>query len=297
MKSPLSILQFIWNHPLASRNRSQAFKNFIGWQIGQKIFRRPVVCPLVEDSVLLVEKGMAGATGNIYTGLLEFDDMAFVLHMLRPGDLFADIGANVGAYTVLAAKNAGANVVAVEPVPSSFKHLSNNIYLNSISNLVLPVQAGVGGEEGTLAFTNNMDTVNHVVPNYDGSKKDGIIEVQVKIIDNIFESKQPCVMKMDIEGFEWPALNGAKNMLANTGLKAIVIELNGCGNSYGFSDDDIHAMLTGFGFAPYSYEPFKRAFAKLSQYGRHNTIYIRDIEWAKERAATAKRYQILSQSV
>jgi hypothetical protein len=47
--------------------------------------------------------GMTGATGNLYVGLHEFEEMAFLLHFLRPGDLFADVGANVGSYTILAA--------------------------------------------------------------------------------------------------------------------------------------------------------------------------------------------------
>ena len=45
--------------------------------------------------------GMTGATGNVYCGLHEFEDMALVLHALRPRDLFVDVGANVGSYTVL----------------------------------------------------------------------------------------------------------------------------------------------------------------------------------------------------
>ena len=45
---------------------------------------------------------MTGATGNIYCGLYEFLDMAFLLHFLRNGDLFGDIGSNIGSYTVLA---------------------------------------------------------------------------------------------------------------------------------------------------------------------------------------------------
>ena len=45
---------------------------------------------------------MHGVTGNVYCGLHDFAEMSFMLHLLRAGDLFADIGANVGSYTVLA---------------------------------------------------------------------------------------------------------------------------------------------------------------------------------------------------
>lgn len=46
---------------------------------------------------------MTGATGNWYCGLQEYEDMSFVLHALRPGDLFVDVGANIGSYSILAA--------------------------------------------------------------------------------------------------------------------------------------------------------------------------------------------------
>ena len=296
LNSLIKILRFIWSHPLASKNRGKAFWNFFAWQLTQQIMHKPVLCQLVEDSVLLAEKGMAGATGNIYTGLLEFDDMAFVLHALRPDDLFADIGANIGVYSVLAAKNAGASVIAVEPIPSTSVHLKNNIYLNKITQQVTHLQVGVGNENGTLAFTNTMDSINHVVPNHDG-KDEGVIEIQVKKLDDIFADQLPAIMKMDIEGYEWPALNGAKNMLASQNLKAIIIELNGCGNAFGFSDDAIHELLLANDFKPYSYNAFNRSFSLLPHYGHHNTIYSKDLNWAMQRVAAAKKYSILNRQV
>lgn len=45
----------------------------------------------VNDAKLLVKPDMAGATGNVYTGLHEFEDMAFTLHCLREEDLFSKV--------------------------------------------------------------------------------------------------------------------------------------------------------------------------------------------------------------
>ena len=297
MKSLYSILKFIWYHPLASKNRIGALRNFFAWQLCQKINRYPVLYPLVEDSKLLVKKGMEGATGNIYTGLLEFEDMAFILHALKKDDIFSDIGANIGVYTILAAKNVGAKVISIEPVPSTFNHLCNNIFLNKISHRVTALQIGVGSENIVLGFTNTMDSINHVVKDYKGQQQEGVIEIPVKIIDEVFEDLIPVIMKMDIEGYEWPALNGAKKVLASDHLKAIIIELNGCGNSFGFSDVNTHNMLLSYKFKPYYYDPFKRSFTVLTHFGNHNTIYIKDIEWAKQRVSEAKKYKILGQLI
>lgn len=253
--------------------------------------------PLVEDSVLLVEKGMVAATGNIYTGLVEFDDMAFVLHALREDDLFADIGANIGVYTILAAKNVGAKVIAVEPIPSTFSHLSNNIFLNKISNLVTAHAIGVGSDNTVLGFTNSIDSMNHVVPDYCGEQRDDILEIPVKKMDDLFLDSVPVIIKMDIEGFEWPALNGAKKLLLSDKLQAIIIELNGCGNFYGFSDNDLHSMLVSYGYKPYAYNAFERSFSPLQHFGKYNTIYIKNINWAIQRVVNSRKYTILDKLV
>ena len=46
--------------------------------------------------------------------------MALVLHVLRPDDVFVDIGANVGSYTILGGGAAGADCISIEPIPSTF---------------------------------------------------------------------------------------------------------------------------------------------------------------------------------
>jgi FkbM family methyltransferase len=298
MKNFFNILGFIWNHPLASRNRLLAFKRFFYWQIGQKIHRRPKTLPFVEDSVLVVEKGMTGATGNIYTGLLEFEDMAFILHALRAEDTFVDIGANVGVYTVLAARNAGARVISFEPIPSTFKKLWRNIEANGIAEKVELKCYALGDKATTLRFTETMDTVNHVLGENEEAGDKGEVEVPVDTLDTLLAGHLPTVFKIDVEGFEWPALRGAEKLLASPGLKALVIELNGSSGRYGFDDKEIHQLLLSHKFAPYSYEPFSRQLKILDTYGvSSNTIYIKDTAWANSRTRESRDYRILNINV
>ncbi len=62
--------------------------------------------------------------------------MSFVLHFLRNTDLFIDVGANLGAYSILASSVSGARTIAFEPVPHTFQLLKNNIALNRQFNLL-----------------------------------------------------------------------------------------------------------------------------------------------------------------
>ena len=298
MRSFIDIVKFIWSHPLSSQNRVKAFRRFFAWQTGQQIMNFPVLYPFVEDSVLLIEKGMAGATGNIYTGLLEFEDMAFILHVLRNGDVFCDVGANVGAYTILASKNAGARVLSIEPVPVTFRKLAHNVAVNDVNDLVTLLPFGAADESGTLRFTQNMDAINHVASEGENSGNQITIEIPVRSLDELTAEHQPVIMKMDVEGFEWPALQGSRKLLApSSKLKGLVIELNGSGKRYGFSEKEIHRLLLSNGFNPYRYHPFTRNLERLDEPGNLNTIYLRDIEWILERIRTARKYLVLGREI
>src|SRR5262249_61074379 len=104
------------------------------------------------------------ATGNLYVGLHEFERMAFLLHFLRRGDLFADVGANVGSYTILAAVAVGTDVIAFEPGESALSWLVRNVELNGVLDRVEVRREAVGAKSGMVFFTSGLDTMNHIAP-------------------------------------------------------------------------------------------------------------------------------------
>jgi hypothetical protein len=106
MRSISPTLRFIVQHPLSSKRPAAARLRYIRWQIESRL-RPEVEFTWIEGSKLVVRNGMTGATGNIHCGLHEFADMVFLLHLLRPGDLFVDVGANIGSYSVLASAVCG----------------------------------------------------------------------------------------------------------------------------------------------------------------------------------------------
>jgi hypothetical protein len=59
------------------------------------------VYPYIGETSFIASPGMAGIVGNIYTGLEDFEEQGFLLHIIRKDDLFVDVGANVGGYTLL----------------------------------------------------------------------------------------------------------------------------------------------------------------------------------------------------
>lgn len=140
----MAALRFIMNHPLARQQRARSVGRWLRWQSGSRLLDAPVVMPWVNETRLLVSQGMTGDTGNLYCALHEWPYMAFLLHLLCPGDTFLDVGANVGSYTVLAAGALGAHAIAVEPIPAALATLQDNLALKAIGDRVKVIGACLG---------------------------------------------------------------------------------------------------------------------------------------------------------
>ena len=285
-----NILNSIFIHPLTKSNKLSALGRFLRWQLGSLIYPYPILYPFIHNSKFLVSKGMAGATNNIYTGLYDFEDMGFVLHFLRSEDLFVDIGANVGSYTILASAVKKAKSISIEPVPSTFQCLKNNILINDINESVKLLNVGLGSKESIQKYTSSSGPANHIVT----KKEETGIEIPTKSLDSLLGEVSPVLLKIDVEGYETEVLLGAEGTLKTNTLKAIIIELNGLSARYGFDESKIHNLLLKSGFAPYKYNPFERSLKPLESYGTHNTIYIKDLNFVKKRVKAAKMVKVLN---
>jgi FkbM family methyltransferase len=293
----LQTIRFINRHPLAQRHRIKALARFLQWQIWQKVRPHAVAYPFIGSTKLWASKGMTGATGNIYTGLHDFEDMGFLLHYLRAGDLFGDIGANIGSYTILAAGVTGASCIAVEPIPASFEILKKNLGINGIAHKVNAKNLGIGSHRSVLNFTKSLDTVNHVIPVEPNAGNDTISVACIPLNDLLQGESIPSLMKIDVEGFEQEVINGASDALMSDTMQALIIELNGSGGRYGYNEEGIHRQLLGYGFKPYRYDPFTRKLWPLQKHGHLNTIYIKDQLKAAARLETATPFHVFSEKI
>src|SRR3954452_10069425 len=89
--------------------------------------------------------------------------MNFLLDFLRAGDLFIDVGANAGVYTMLAAALADVAVIALEPSEVAWLRLIENIELNGYEGVVTAVRAAASTAPKELLLTRGQDTVNRIV--------------------------------------------------------------------------------------------------------------------------------------
>ena len=185
--------------------------------------------------------------------------MAFALHLLRQDDLFVDVGANLGSYSLLAAGSAGARSLAFEPVPATCERLLSVMAINNLSqrvsvrNLAL-ASAGQVAIGERLAFSADRDCFNSFVgESYEGEK----IYVDVDTLDAQCLHLNPVLIKIDVEGFELDVLAGATETLARPSLFAVIIE---------GQTEAVNQTFRDRGFIDCDYDPLQRQVLPLQRY-------------------------------
>jgi FkbM family methyltransferase len=156
---------------------------------------------------------------------------------IRPGDVVFDVGANIGFFATLFSRWVGTEgrVIAVEPEPANLVLLRHNLESNRCDNVTV-CECAVGSEPGLSPFS--MDEATGATGHLGRSTTAGevavgtgklqLIEMRVETIDRLvaIQGVTPRVMKLDIEGGELDAIDGASRTLAS-GRPVIVSELTG----------------------------------------------------------------------
>lgn len=148
-------------------------------------------------------------------GLYEAFETAFFLGELRPGSVVLDIGANIGYFTLLFAKAVGpqGHVYAFEPDPENFTLLQSNVAQNDYRNVTLERKA-VSATSGVLRlFLCEQNRGDHRI--YDSGDGRACVTIESTRLDDYFASGVPNIdlIKMDIQGAEFSAVQGMQNVL------------------------------------------------------------------------------------
>jgi FkbM family methyltransferase len=139
---------------------------------------------------------------------------------MKQGGILLDIGANIGWYSIVLAKESRLTVYAFEPHPFNFSMLKENIRINHLDHIQAYPYA-IADKEGRMKL--------HIYKSYnmgrhslvDHGKTGRYHEVDTISIDTFMKNnglaeKPVEMLKIDIEGFEMAALRGAENTLRRT---------------------------------------------------------------------------------
>lgn len=284
----IKTLKTVLGHPLNKNRKVNAFWGLLKRGLLIRLHKNALIYPFINNTFLVVDKGMTSAELQIYTGLYDFEEMLLMLHFLKENDNFVDVGANIGVYTVLASGISKSNSFSFEPIPSTFNSLKRNVIYNNLSDKVTLFNNGVGHKKNQLYFTNNLDAVNHIIQKETSNSE----KVQIDTLDNFLGANVAHFLKVDVEGFEENVLKGATKTLSNPSLKIILIETNGLTSNYDSSDNNINQILVENGFVTCEYNPSKRELTKTDSIKDTNSIYCRDIEFINKRVKSGVKIKV-----
>jgi len=260
------------------------------WQIAARIWRQPLIMDFVSGTRLVGSTGVTSVTAEYYHGLAEFDHAGFMLHALRPAERLADVGANVGVFTIIGAGVCKAEVIACEPSSAALRGLADNIAINGVGGLVEVRRVAVGDEPGTLYAQSGGSAVNEMqdraAPGYES--------VPVKRLDDIAAGRSIDFLKIDVVGFEYHVLRGAQHVLADPALKAVIVGCLRRSANFGASPQATLEQITSHGFFPVHYDPATRKLERLEAIDYdHKLLFIRDFEAMGQRVRSAPHFTVL----
>lgn len=226
---------------------------------------------------------------HIYlTGGFELGCTNLLRAILRPGDAFVDVGANIGYFTLLASVLVGRNgeVIAVEPNPGARARLERNVSLNRLTN-VRVVEAALSDRAGELTLhlgpADNSGLSSFRVPR-DSARS---IAVAVRTLDSLvtLDARPRAIVKIDVEGAELQVLRGMRETLRRARPDLIVEISPQFLTELGSSVSELLDLLGAAGYTGYeigelALSPFDRE--TICTLGQFNAFFTARRPWRRE---------------
>ena len=162
-------------------------------------------------------------------GIWEPYESSLVLNMLGPGQVFVDVGANIGYFSLLAASRVGASgaVFAFEPDPDNYSLLTRSAALNSQQHVIHATQAGLAAADGEARLYLSDDNLgDHQIFQAGEARRSTAITVLNGA--NFLGGKLQCIdlLKIDTQGSEFGVVQGLMPLLTSmAAAPRIIIEL------------------------------------------------------------------------
>lgn len=177
---------------------------------------------------------------------------------VKSGDVVLDVGANIGAYSLLFGQWVGPDgkVFAFEPSPGAAEALEDHIAMNRLAGIVMPVRAAVAETAGgTAGFSTHSSIGLHRLS---GPADQADLQVPVETLDAFCRCRglRPACIKIDVEGAELSVLRGGRETLARVGrgLEVFVEFHPSIWSAIGIGRADLERELAAQGLQP---EPLK----------------------------------------
>ena len=147
-------------------------------------------------------------------------------------DIFIDVGANQGLYSILAANNKNIkNIISFEPNPILFERLTNNVQRNNFSEKIVPICAGIAPEKkvaklGYSAKHSGISSLDRSDLDYQFFCEFLNSEDLVTKLKGFLSENTKIALKVDVEGFEEQVLRQLNNPKLSDNIEWLIVELD-----------------------------------------------------------------------
>jgi FkbM family methyltransferase len=246
----------VWGHAANRHRRARGLVNLVAWQFIKHVLKRPVVIRFHNRRLKCYPDSTSTSAALYFSGYPDYWEMKFLQAYLRPGDNFLDIGANTGVYSILASAYIGpeGHIDAFEPIDRTATRIEEQAALNGLANLHVH-RLAVSDRSGQLEFGySSNDAMMHL--RRPGEQPHGARqEVECTRLDSFDGYRSYAIGKMDIEGAEPMALEGASGRLQQANPPVWLLELAGYSNCYGVTSEQVVRQLAVAGFDCAVFDP------------------------------------------
>jgi FkbM family methyltransferase len=227
-----------------------------------RCFRRPFVVRWLDDLHLTLYPGNETSRSIFVTGRYEPNEFCLLARVLKPGMTLVDVGANMGLYTLYAARRVGLSgcVLAIEPSSREMETLKGNVEINALNNVrVRQVALSDHASEVELLVARAQNSGHNTLGEFGyNTPLDHREKTRTQCLDEIVQDEglsKIDVIKMDIEGAELSALCGAVNTLRRDHPLLLLELADRLLRHQNSSSTAVLSLLTEHGYRMYGFDP------------------------------------------
>lgn len=233
-------------HPLNEKRKLKTIGRIVWWKVNQLFFKIPAIVEMSKNAKLVCYPESSYGSFVVYANFPEYEEMEFIKHTIKNGDTVIDVGANIGAISILSATSGNkTKVYAFEPTVDLFPYIEENINVNKFQSRIFVVQKAVADKNGTLNFViESSSEINHIATK--GSSAHTTQKVACITLDTFVKQKNIShinFLKVDVEGAELFVFKGAKKLLQKNNIDIILFELNKNIELFGYAPKDMLKFL------------------------------------------------------
>lgn len=257
-------LKSLYEAPYNRKHPFKAITRIIFWKTIRLLRIKKIRISLWGDKKLFVHYDSFQCMWIFYNYLVDYEEFVLIKNYLSPEDNVADVGTNVGYYTVWMSKfiSSQGRIHSFEPDPLNFARLKDNCELNGLTSVNLN-NVALSDKNGKLFFTKSFDEKNHISL----EPSQNTIAVESITLDEYAKKlniKNFSYIKVDIEGFELAFLKGSDLLLAEKAIDIIQVELNEQVFNAAVSINDV-------------FEKIKKIDYKLCKYDYHKNLLVETV--------------------